>query len=78
LKYFSDCIQRNRHPEADGEEGLLDIRIIAAVERALETGHPQKLEPYVRKLRPTTRQGEDLHAVKEPELVGVHQPTKGR
>ena len=21
LKYFSDCIQRNKHPEADGEEG---------------------------------------------------------
>lgn len=78
LKYFSDCIQRNRHPEADGEEGLLDIRIIAAVERALETGQPQKLEPYVRKLRPTSRQGEELRAVDEPTLIGVHQPSKGR
>ena len=52
LKYFSDCIQSDKHPEADGEEGLLDIRVIAAVERALETGQPQQLEPYVRKLRP--------------------------
>jgi predicted dehydrogenase len=78
LKYFSDCIQRNRHPEADGEEGLLDIRVIAAIERALETGQPQTLEPYVRKLRPTSGQAEDLHAVDEPELVGVHQPSKGK
>jgi predicted dehydrogenase len=78
LKYFSDCIQRNRHPEADGEEGLLDVRILAAVERALETKEPQTLEPYVRKLRPTTRQAQELHKVEEPELVGVHKPSEGR
>lgn len=78
LKYFSDCVQRNKHPEADGEEGMLDVRIIAAVERALETGQPQKLEPYVRKLRPKPGQVQDLRAVDEPELVGVHQPSKGR
>jgi predicted dehydrogenase len=78
LKYFSDCIQRDEHPEADGEEGLLDIRIIAAVERALESGEPQKLEPYVRKLRPTPEQVQELHKVDKPELVGVHQPSEGR
>ena len=49
LKYFSDCIRPNDEPpEADGEEGMLDIRVIAAVQRALETGQPQKLEPYIR------------------------------
>ena len=78
LKYFSDCIQRNKHPEADGEEGLLDVRVIAAVERALETGHPQQLEPYTRKLRPTERQAQELSRVDEPELVGVHKPSEGR
>jgi predicted dehydrogenase len=78
LKYFSDCIQRNRHPEADGEEGMLDVRILAAVERALETGESQKLEPYVRNLRPTTGQAQELHKVEEPELVGVHPPSEGR
>ena len=78
LKYFSDCILRNKHPEADGEEGLLDVRIVAAVERALETGEPQKLEPYMRKRRPTTGQVQELHKVKEPELIGAHQPSQGR
>jgi predicted dehydrogenase len=77
LKYFSDCILTNKDPEANGEEGLLDIRIIAALERALESGQPQKLEPYVRKLRPTAGQVQNLHKVEEPELVGVHSPTEG-
>ncbi len=78
LKYFSDCILRNKDPEANGEEGLLDVRVIAAVERALECGQPQKLEPYVRKLRPTSGQAQELRKVDEPELVGVHRPSEGR
>ena len=78
LKYFSNCILTNTSPEANGEEGLLDIRVIAAVERALESGQPQKLEPYVRRLRPTAAQAQELNEVDEPELIGVHQPSKGR
>lgn len=78
LKYFSDCILKNQHPEADGEEGLLDIRVIAAVERALQTGEPQKLAPYVRKRRPTEAQVETLHATKEPQLIDAHKPAEGR
>ena len=78
LKYFSNCILANKHPEADGEEGLLDVRVIAAVERALETGEPQSLQPYVRKLRPTMSQVQELHKAEEPELVGVHRPSEGR
>ncbi len=78
LKYFSDCIVNDEHPEADGEEGMLDIRVIAAVQRALETGQPQQLQPYVRRRRPTQDQAQMLKKVDEPELVGVHQPSKGR
>ncbi|HEY4357147.1 MAG TPA: Gfo/Idh/MocA family oxidoreductase [Acidobacteriaceae bacterium] len=78
LKYFSDCILNNRRPKADGEEGLLDIRVIAAVERALETGEPQTLEPYVRRRRPTVDQVEKLSATKEPQLIDAHKPSEGR
>ena len=78
LKYFSDCILKNKQPEADGEEGLLDIRVIAAVERALATGQPQTLEPYTRKRRPTQEQVQKLSAVKEPQLIDVHKPAEGR
>ena len=78
LKYFSDCILEDRRPEADGEEGMLDIRVIAAVERALTTGQPQTLEPYSRKRRPTEEQIVKLKATKEPQLIDVHEPQKGR
>lgn len=78
LKYFSDCILKDRQPEADGEEGMLDIRVIAAVERALETGLPQKLEPYSRTKRPTEAQVEKLKVTKEPELIDAHKPSKGQ
>ena len=78
LKYFSDCILNDRNPEADGEEGMLDVRILAAVERALESGQPQTLAPYHRKRRPDPAQVETLGKVKEPELVGAHKPSEGQ
>ena len=78
LKYFSDCILEDRRPEADGEEGMLDVRVIAAVERALETGQPQTLPPYHRSRRPVSDQVEKLSKVKEPELVGAHKPSDGQ
>jgi predicted dehydrogenase len=78
LKYFSDCILENRAPEADGEEGMLDIRVLEAVEKALQSGTAQTLLPYTRKRRPVSRQVEDLDAVKVPELVSVHKPSDGQ
>lgn len=75
LKYFSDCILHGCDPEPDGEEGLLDVRVIAAIERALLTGNPQKLEPYQRARRATEQQLEKLQPVREPELVGAKKPS---
>jgi len=51
LKYFSECILNDRAPEADGEEGLLDVRVLAAIERSLRTGQPQTLPPWQRSHR---------------------------
>ena len=78
LKYFSACILDGKQPEADGEEGLLDIRVIAAIERALSTGQPQTLEPYIRTRRPVQDQVEALKAPKEPQLIDAHKPSEGR
>jgi predicted dehydrogenase len=77
LKYFSDCILEDRNPEADGEEGLLDVRVIAAIEQSLITGLPQQLSPYRRSKRPTPEQVEELSALPETELVGAHKPSEG-
>ena len=78
LKYFSDCILNNKNPEADGEEGLLDVRVLQAIEQSLLSGQPQSLAPYYRKRRPVPSQVEELSAVKEPELIMSHKPSAGQ
>ena len=78
LQYFSDCILQDIQPEPDGEEGWCDVRIIAAIERALQTGEVQKLEPYKRKRQPTPEQVIKLSSVKMPsnkELINARSPT---
>jgi predicted dehydrogenase len=78
LKYFSDCIRYNREPEADGEEGMLDVRVFEAIERSLRTGEVQRLAPYYRSKRPIPSQVEELYAVSEPSLVHASKPSDGR
>ena len=77
LKYFSDCILLDRHPEADGQEGLLDVRVLVAVEESLRSGLPQRLEPMQRSRRPVAGQEEKLSPVKEPKLVDAKKPSEG-
>ena len=78
LKYFSDCILNDKQPEPDGEEGMLDVRVLAAVELALTTGMAQTLVPYHRSRRPNVDQAETLGSVKEPKLVDSHKPSDGQ
>ena len=77
LEYFSACILEGRDPEPDGEEGRLDVRIIAAIERALSEGRPQVLEPYERSRRPDPSQAVSLPAIIAPELVHASYPGDG-
>jgi predicted dehydrogenase len=51
MRYFSDCILRDREPEPNGEEGMADLRVIDGILRALETGQPQPLAPFTRERR---------------------------
>ncbi|TXM66033.1 Gfo/Idh/MocA family oxidoreductase [Methylobacterium sp. WL103] len=73
-RYFSDCILDGRVPEPDGEEGLADVRILAAIERALETGQPQTLPPMRRRTRPDKSQAIELPEITVPELVNAAKP----
>lgn len=77
LKYFSECILSNNQPEADGEEGMLDVRVFEAIERSLKMGEVQRLPPYYRSKRPVEDQVVKLSAVKEPELVHASKPSEG-
>lgn len=77
LQYFSDCILNNREPEPNGEEGLADVRVLAAIERALESGQPQNLGPFQRQRRMEASQVRKLPPVPAPELVDAAEPSKG-
>lgn len=43
IAYFSDCIMAGTPPESDGEEGLADMRVLLAIEKAAATGAPQAI-----------------------------------
>ena len=77
LKYFSDCIMTGRDPEPDGEEGLMDVRIIAAIERALTTGQAQTLGPAHRRRHVEPSQAMDLPTITVPPMVNASQPSEG-
>lgn len=73
-QYFSDCILNDRRPEADGEEGLLDMRVLEAVQRSLESGEAVALPPMQRSQHVQPDQALHLKPVKEPsegELISV-------
>lgn len=76
-RYFSDCILNGRDPEPGGEEGRADVRILVAIEAALRTGQPQKLEPFTRARRPDPAQKTELANVEPPPLVNAAAPDEG-
>jgi predicted dehydrogenase len=79
LRYFSDCILNDVHPEPSGEEGFADVRVIAGILKSLETGQPQILEPFVRHRRiDTAEQRETLKLKTPPELVDASNPARGK
>ena len=51
--YFSHCIMTGTPPEADGEEGLADMRALIAIETAAKTGLPQPIHSPPRPRHPT-------------------------
>ncbi|CAF1171779.1 unnamed protein product [Rotaria sordida] len=66
-EYLSECILNNCDPESDGEEGLLDVRVVIAIKKSLEgNGKTIKLEPYDRKKRPTLDLAKKLPLAKTP------------
>ena len=53
IAYFSDCIGSGVEPEADGDEGLADLRVLLAIEKAAQTGRTQKISSPARARHPT-------------------------
>ena len=76
VKYFSDCILNGKDPEPDGEEGLLDVRVVEAIIRAQKSGAIEKLAPVKRSKRIEASQVERLSPVKPPEPVNAESPSR--
>ncbi|SDV47610.1 Gfo/Idh/MocA family protein [Chitinasiproducens palmae] len=74
LQYFSACVIDGRDPEPSGEEGLADVRVLAAIERALQTGQAQKLEPFHRRTGPNPAEARRLPQIDIPPLVDAAAP----
>ena len=75
LLHFSDCVQRGEDPEPSGDEGLADVRVIEALERAIEKGKPVPLgEPPPDVQRPSLEQEERRPPVSKPRVVHARAP----
>ncbi|UBF26542.1 Gfo/Idh/MocA family oxidoreductase [Kovacikia minuta CCNUW1] len=73
--YFSDCILQNKDPEPSGKEGLIDVRIIRALDHSIETGNFVKLDLPERQQRPTGTQAIQRPPVQgKPDLIHAADP----
>jgi len=77
LVYFSRCILENQDPEPDGEEGLADVRVLAALQEAAASGRSVKLPPLSRRRRPGLDQLITRPPVDAPPPVHAPSPTGG-
>jgi len=75
IVYFSNCVLTGEPPEPDGREGLIDLRILDAIQTSAAKGVAVPLQPVRDKSRPGMDQQIDHPKVKEPELVHAAPPT---
>lgn len=74
---FSSCILQNRDPEPSGEEGLLDVRVIEALQQSARKRHPVRLPRARKRSRPSMRQERRVRPHRRaPKLVKVASPGK--
>jgi predicted dehydrogenase len=75
ILYFSDCILKGRDPEPSGIEGMIDVRILHALEQSYVGGKPVPLQPFPAKRRPGPEQAIKRPAVSKPDLVNAAPPS---
>lgn len=78
LKYFSDCILNDKHPEPDGLEGLADVRVADAIHKSLASGAWERIEPTQITRRIDPQDVQELSAVSTPKMVHTSSPGRGR
>ena len=71
---FAQAIRSGRDPEPSGQEGLVDLRIIEAIERSARTGRRVAIRVRERGRRPDRRQGMSVGRQRKPRLVRAQVP----
>jgi predicted dehydrogenase len=71
LVHFAQCLRTGRRPEPSGKEGLIDIAIIEAIHRSIDSGRWESVAvPELKKNRPSLDQEIRRPAVpREPPMV---------
>lgn len=72
---FSRAILEDGAVEPDGEEGLRDVRVIAAALKSARENRPLTLSWTPRQRKPEPSQAMYRPPIREPRLVGVEAPT---
>ena len=77
LLEFSDCVLNDREPEASGEEGLADVRVLEALdESARSGGRAVTLPPFARTQHPRLEQAIRRPLGTKPRLVHAEKPDR--
>ncbi|CUS39805.1 Gfo/Idh/MocA family protein [Candidatus Nitrospira nitrificans] len=76
LKYFTDCILKDKEPEPSGLEGLIDVAIIEALQRSARSGKPVTVRVPSKRNRPSPHQGMRIARPRVPSRVRVKSPTR--
>ena len=71
IVYFSKCIARDLEPEPDGEEGLMDVRILRAISESVKTGRSVRPEATEEGTAPD-------HEARDAHAAGVDAQAHGR
>ena len=74
LVAFARCIRDGRAPEPSGEEGLADLRVIEAIERAVASGRVERVARVRRRVRPSKAQAIRRRPHAMPDLVHAESP----
>lgn len=73
---FAESVRQGRDPEPSGEEGLADMRVLEAIQRAAESGRSQRVDAVTGRARPSRAQGVHRKPHGMPELVHAEPPAR--
>jgi predicted dehydrogenase len=76
LMHFADCVRSGRDPEPSGKEGLIDVRIIEAIQRSAATGRRIRINTPRRGRRPTPSQAMRVGRTRRHDLVNATTPMR--